>query len=55
MTDSTALSCEELHALKGPATLDAVTCLVWSPAHDDPEVTARGRRTLDRLMAGVFA
>ncbi|MFC4466865.1 phosphotransferase enzyme family protein [Streptomyces xiangluensis] len=49
------LSREELHALKGLAALDAVTCLVWGPAHNDPEVTARGRRTLDRLMAGVFA
>jgi Ser/Thr protein kinase RdoA (MazF antagonist) len=49
------LSAEELHALKGLAALDAVSCLVWGPAHDDPEVTARGRRTLDRLMTGVFA
>ncbi|GAA2662741.1 hypothetical protein [Streptomyces vastus] len=49
------LSCEELHALKGMAALDAVSCLVWGPAHTDPEVAARGRRTLDRLMAGLFA
>ncbi|MFJ3306891.1 phosphotransferase [Streptomyces sp. NPDC086549] len=46
---------EEQHALKGLAALDAVNCLVWGPAHDDPAVTVRGRRTLDRLMAGVFA
>ncbi|MFF4214124.1 phosphotransferase [Streptomyces sp. NPDC001796] len=46
---------EERHALKGLAALDAVSCMAWGPAHDDPVVTARGRRTLDRLMAGVFA
>ncbi|MFE0508671.1 aminoglycoside phosphotransferase family protein [Streptomyces sp. NPDC058964] len=46
---------EERHALKGLAALNAVNCLVQGPAHDDPATTARGRRTLDRLMAGVFA
>ncbi|KOV61511.1 aminoglycoside phosphotransferase family protein [Streptomyces sp. MMG1121] len=45
----------ERHALKGLAAVDAVSCLVRGPAHDDPVVTALGRRTLDRLMAGVFA
>ncbi|MPY62998.1 phosphotransferase enzyme family protein [Streptomyces spongiae] len=49
------LTPEERHALSCLAALDAVSCLVRDPAHDDPEVTARGRRTLDRLMAGVFA
>ncbi|MWA08450.1 phosphotransferase enzyme family protein [Streptomyces sp. BA2] len=49
------LTAEEQHALKGLAALDAVSCLAWGPAHDDPDVTARGRRTLDRLMAGVAA
>ncbi|MGW7369896.1 phosphotransferase enzyme family protein [Streptomyces sp. NPDC054841] len=46
---------EEQHALKGLAALDAVSALVRGPAHNDHEVTRRGRRTLDRLMAGVFA
>jgi Ser/Thr protein kinase RdoA (MazF antagonist) len=45
---------EEQHALNGLAALDAVSCLVRGPAHDDAAITARGRRTLDRLMAGVF-
>ncbi|MGW7086773.1 phosphotransferase enzyme family protein [Streptomyces sp. NPDC054871] len=49
------LTAEEQQALKGLAALDAVSCLTWGPAHDDPDVTARGRRTLDRLMAGVAA
>lgn len=49
------LTPEEQHALKCLAALDAVSCLSWGSAHDDPDVTARGRRTLDRLMAGVFA
>ncbi|MEV4333635.1 phosphotransferase [Streptomyces sp. NPDC049597] len=49
------LTPKEKHALKCLAALDAVSCLVWGPAYDDPHVTARGRRTLDRLMAGVFA
>ncbi|MEJ8640130.1 aminoglycoside phosphotransferase family protein [Streptomyces sp. MS2.AVA.5] len=42
-------------ALKGLAAIDAVSCLVWGPELDDPDVTARARRTLDRLTAGVFA
>ncbi|MEU3620528.1 aminoglycoside phosphotransferase family protein [Streptomyces sp. NPDC006872] len=46
---------EEQHALKCLAALDAVSCLVWGPKLDDPHVTARGRRTLDRLVEGVFA
>ncbi|MFM9443684.1 phosphotransferase enzyme family protein [Streptomyces acidiscabies] len=41
----------EKQALTCLAAIDAVGCL----AHDDPTLTARGRRTLDRLMAGVFA
>lgn len=49
------LTPEEQHALKCLVALDAVNCLVWGPAYDDPHVTARGRRTPDRLMAGVFA
>jgi len=45
------LTPEEKQALACLAALDAVTCL----SHGDPTRTARGRRTLDRLMAGVFA
>lgn len=29
---------------------DAVNCLAWGPENGDELVTARGRRTLDRLM-----
>ncbi|GGU49665.1 phosphotransferase [Streptomyces violascens] len=50
-----SLTVEEQRALTCLAAIDAVSCLVWGPDHDDPQVTARGRRTLDRLMAGVFA
>ncbi|MFE5219345.1 MULTISPECIES: phosphotransferase enzyme family protein [unclassified Streptomyces] len=46
---------EEQHALRCLAGLHAVSCLVWGPRLDDPHVTARGRRTLDRLIEGVFA
>ncbi|MGW1728203.1 phosphotransferase enzyme family protein [Streptomyces sp. NPDC002306] len=49
------LTPEEQHALKCLAALDAVSCLVWGPKLDDPHVTARGRRTLDLLVEGVFA
>lgn len=49
------LTPEELHALNCLAALDAVSCLVRGPKLGDPQVTRRGRRTLDRLMAGVFA
>ncbi|MFE0795361.1 hypothetical protein [Streptomyces mutabilis] len=45
------LTPDEQHA----ATLDAVNCLVWGPKLRGPGVTARGRRTLGRLMAGAFA
>ncbi|WP_416968073.1 phosphotransferase enzyme family protein [Streptomyces sp. 4F14] len=45
------LTPEEKQALTCLAGIDAVNCL----AHHDPTLTARGRRTLDRLMAGVFA
>jgi len=37
-------------ALRCLTALDAVNCLAWGPDNDHPEVTARGRRTLDRLM-----
>ncbi|MET7853293.1 aminoglycoside phosphotransferase family protein [Streptomyces avermitilis] len=49
------LTPEEQHALKCLAALDAVSRLTWGPDNNDPLVTARGRRTLDRLTAGVFA
>ncbi|MBM7168691.1 aminoglycoside phosphotransferase family protein [Streptomyces sp. G44] len=49
------LTVEEQHALKCLAAIDAVSCLVRGPKLDDPHLAARGRRTLDRLMAGVFA
>ncbi|WP_395577238.1 phosphotransferase enzyme family protein [Streptomyces sp. BK79] len=49
------LTPQEQHAVTCLAALDAVSCLVWGPKLGDPGVTARGRRTLDRLMAGVFA
>jgi Ser/Thr protein kinase RdoA (MazF antagonist) len=49
------LTPEEGHVLRCLAGLDAVTALTWGEMHDDPHVTARGRRTLDRLMMGVFA
>lgn len=44
------LSDAERHALRCLTALDAVNCLVWGPDNGDAEVTARGRRTLDRLM-----
>ncbi len=44
------LTGDERHALRCLSALDAVTCLAWGPDNDHPEVTARGRRTLDRLM-----
>ncbi|GAB2882847.1 hypothetical protein GCM10027074_59130 [Streptomyces deserti] len=37
-------------ALRCLIALDAVNCLAWGPDNNDPDVTARGRRTLDRLM-----
>ncbi|WP_037879680.1 phosphotransferase [Streptomyces sp. NRRL F-5727] len=40
----------ERHALRCLTALDAVNCLAWGPDNDHPEVTARGRRTLERLM-----
>ncbi|MFF5962782.1 phosphotransferase [Streptomyces collinus] len=40
----------ERFALRCLIALDAVNCLAWGPDHNDPEVTARGRRSLDRLM-----
>ncbi|MCX5232374.1 phosphotransferase enzyme family protein [Streptomyces sp. NBC_00233] len=45
-----ALSTAERHALRCLTALDAANCLAWGPDNDDAEVTARGRRTLDRLM-----
>ncbi|WP_245687177.1 phosphotransferase [Streptacidiphilus griseoplanus] len=44
------LTAAERHALRCLAVLDAVNCLAWGPNNDHPEVTARGRRTLDRVM-----
>ncbi|WP_063795241.1 phosphotransferase [Streptomyces silaceus] len=49
------LTPEEEHALRCLAALDAVSCLHWGPRLGDHEVTARGKRTLDRLTTGVFA
>ncbi|MET8137441.1 phosphotransferase [Streptomyces sp. NPDC005251] len=49
------LTREERHVLKALAALDAVSALVRGEAYDDQCVTARGRRTLDRLTTGVFA
>ncbi|GGY88196.1 hypothetical protein GCM10010343_11680 [Streptomyces avidinii] len=40
----------ERHALRCLAALDAVNCLAWGPDNNDQVVTARGRRTLDRIM-----
>ncbi|MGT2525793.1 phosphotransferase [Streptomyces nojiriensis] len=40
----------ERHALRCLTALDAVNCLAWGPDNNDHMVTARGRRTLDRLM-----
>ncbi|MGA5412047.1 phosphotransferase [Streptomyces lavendulocolor] len=40
----------ERQALRCLTALDAVNCLAWGPDNGHPEVTARGRRTLDRLM-----
>ncbi|GLJ92613.1 phosphotransferase enzyme family protein [Streptomyces poonensis] len=45
-----ALTPAERHALRCLTALDAVNCLAWGPDNNQPEVTARGRRTLDRLM-----
>jgi Ser/Thr protein kinase RdoA (MazF antagonist) len=45
-----ALTDTERHALRCLTALDTVNCLAWGPDNDHPEVTARGRRTLDRLM-----
>lgn len=43
--------CEaEQYALRCLTALDAVSCLAWGPDNDEAFVTARGRRTLDRLM-----
>ncbi|MFB6884178.1 phosphotransferase enzyme family protein [Streptomyces noursei] len=44
------LTGDERHALRCLSALDAVNCLAWGPDNDHPEVTARGRWTLDRLM-----
>ncbi|MHC3391042.1 phosphotransferase enzyme family protein [Streptomyces lavendulocolor] len=40
----------ERGSLRCLTALDAVNCLAWGPDNDHSEVTARGRRTLDRLM-----
>ncbi|MGW4232234.1 phosphotransferase [Streptomyces sp. NPDC004980] len=44
------LSDAERHAPRCLTALYAVNCLAWGPDNGDAEVTARGRRTLDRLM-----
>lgn len=44
------LTCAERHALRCLTALDAVNCLAWGLDNNHPEVTGRGRRTLDRLM-----
>ncbi|MCX4546148.1 phosphotransferase [Streptomyces sp. NBC_01565] len=44
------LTGSEQSALRCLTVLDAVSCLAWGPDNGDPFVTARGRRTLDRLM-----
>ncbi|WP_327740488.1 aminoglycoside phosphotransferase family protein (plasmid) [Streptomyces nojiriensis] len=44
------LSDAERQALRCLTALDAVNCLAWGPDNGDAAVTARGRRTLDRLM-----
>uniref|UniRef100_UPI003F4957E5 phosphotransferase enzyme family protein n=1 Tax=Streptomyces chartreusis TaxID=1969 RepID=UPI003F4957E5 len=49
------LTPEEQQALKCLAALDAMNCVIWGPKLDDPSVTTRGWRTLDRLVEGVFA
>lgn len=49
------LTTQERHALTCLAALDAMSALTWGQAHGDPDVAARGRRTLDQLMTGVFA
>ncbi|WP_406389650.1 phosphotransferase enzyme family protein [Streptomyces sp. NBC_00887] len=48
------LTPEERHVLTCLAALDSVSAVSWGEAHGDPRVTARGRRTLDRLFTGVF-
>ncbi|MFE2532095.1 phosphotransferase enzyme family protein [Streptomyces sp. NPDC059371] len=45
----------ELHVLKCLAALYAVSALNRGEEYDDPCLAARGRRTLHRLMTGVFA
>ncbi|MGW0393490.1 phosphotransferase enzyme family protein [Streptomyces sp. NPDC003042] len=45
-----SLTDAERHALPCLTALDAVNCLAWGPDNGDQLVTARGRRTLDRLM-----
>ncbi|MEU4099592.1 hypothetical protein ACFY8X_20250 [Streptomyces tanashiensis] len=40
----------ERQALRCLTALDAVNCLAWGPDNGHTEVTARGWRTLDRLM-----
>jgi Ser/Thr protein kinase RdoA (MazF antagonist) len=49
------LTSKEQHVLTCLAGLDAVSALTWGQAHGDGDVAARGRRTLRRMMTGVFA
>ncbi|MBO1329896.1 phosphotransferase enzyme family protein [Streptomyces sp. VRA16 Mangrove soil] len=44
------LTPDEEIALMCLSAVDAAGCLAWGPDHDDPQVTARGRRTLDRML-----
>ncbi|MER6516704.1 phosphotransferase [Streptomyces sp. NPDC001553] len=45
-----SLTDAERQALRCLTALDAVNCMAWGPDNGDELVTARGRRTLDRLM-----
>ncbi|MET9697790.1 phosphotransferase [Streptomyces sp. NPDC006529] len=45
-----SLTDAERQALRCLTVLDAVNCLAWGPDNGDELVTARVRRTLDRLM-----
>ncbi|MFD3940476.1 hypothetical protein ACFWSF_37775 [Streptomyces sp. NPDC058611] len=45
-----SLTDAERQAVRCLTALDAVNCMVWGPDNGDELVTARSRRTLDRLM-----
>ncbi|MFE5302007.1 phosphotransferase [Streptomyces sp. NPDC056632] len=44
------LTSAERQGLRCLTALDAVNCLAWGPDNGHPDITARGRRTLERLM-----